>query len=250
MQESSQMNLSKEPILKFFKEKIHFKRGLAYLIIMITALTAFEIFNYSTTEFALSDLLGDLRFAGIRWATILSIAFCGIDFAGIARLFTPEQGPGEAKQIWYLFGAWLLAATMNAILTWWGVSMAITNHTIASSAVLPPETLLSVVPIFVAIMVWLIRILIIGSLSVRGDQVLHGRDKAREQPTARLSRQQPQPGQAFSPAPKPKPAPASRAARPIPKPKPKPIPRPENTYSIRPEPTYHTLSMRGQRKGK
>jgi hypothetical protein len=99
-------------------------------------------------------------------------------------------------------------------------------------------------------MVWLIRILIIGSLSVRGDQVLHGRDKAREQPTARLSRQQPQPGQAFSPAPKPKPAPASRAARPIPKPKPKPIPRPENTYSIRPEPTYHTLSMRGQRKGK
>ena len=37
--------------------------------IIIGALIAFEAFNYGTTEFALADLLGDLRFAGIRWAT-------------------------------------------------------------------------------------------------------------------------------------------------------------------------------------
>ncbi|GAF95342.1 unnamed protein product, partial [marine sediment metagenome] len=40
------------------------------------ALVAFEIFNYGTTEFALGDLLGDLGFAGIRWSTILALAFC------------------------------------------------------------------------------------------------------------------------------------------------------------------------------
>jgi hypothetical protein len=61
-------------------------------VLLTIALLAFEIFNFSTTEFALGDVLGNLSFAGIRWATLLSIAFCGIDFAGIARLFTPEQG--------------------------------------------------------------------------------------------------------------------------------------------------------------
>ncbi|NIW43973.1 MAG: hypothetical protein GWN30_04145, partial [Gammaproteobacteria bacterium] len=85
--------------------RITFRRGLAFGIIIISALLAFEIFNYSTTEFALSDLLGDLEFAGIAWATILALAFCGIDFAGIARLFTPEQGADEPNEVWYLFGA-------------------------------------------------------------------------------------------------------------------------------------------------
>ncbi|NPV57555.1 MAG: hypothetical protein HPY76_12905, partial [Anaerolineae bacterium] len=103
--------------------KIGARPGLVFAIIILTALLAFEMFNYSTTDYALRDMLGDLRFAGVRWSTILAIAFCGIDFAGIARLFTPESGESEPKEVWYLFGAWLLAATMNALLTWWGVSM-------------------------------------------------------------------------------------------------------------------------------
>jgi hypothetical protein len=57
------------------------RRGMAWGAIIIGALLAFEMFNYSTTQFALNDVLGDLKFAGIRWATILALAFCGIDFA-------------------------------------------------------------------------------------------------------------------------------------------------------------------------
>ncbi len=152
--------------------KLRTNPGVVFGVIILSALIAFEMFNYSTTDYALRDLLGDLSFAGIHWATILALAFCGIDFAGIARLFTPEQGAEEPKEVWYLFGAWLLAATMNAILTWWGVSMAIVNHTVQSSAVIDPNTLTKVVPIFVAIMVWVIRILIIGSLSLAGDRLL------------------------------------------------------------------------------
>lgn len=152
---------------------IQIRPGLAFIIMIFGALIAFEIFNYSTTDHALSDLLGDLTFAGIPWSTILSIAFCGIDFAGIARLFTPEQGADEPKEVWYLFGAWLLAATMNAILTWWGVSVAVMNNSLASSSVVDPQTLTSVVPVFVAIMVWVIRILIIATLSLAMDRLLH-----------------------------------------------------------------------------
>jgi hypothetical protein len=154
-----------------FPLKMRLHRGLMFGIIIVAALLAFEFFNYSTTEFALSDLMGDLQFLGLRWATILSIAFCAIDFAGIARLFTPQEGANEPNEVWYLFAAWLLAATMNAMLTWWGVSIAILNHQSLGNAVVPHATLLRIVPIFVAVMVWLIRILIIGTLSVSGDRL-------------------------------------------------------------------------------
>jgi hypothetical protein len=148
--------------------------SLAFVVLIFIALFAFEVFNYSTTDYAMQDLLGNLSFMGIYWSTILAIAFCGIDFAGIARLFTPEQGMGEPKEVWYLFGAWLLAATMNAILTWWGVSMAIVEHVaVAGSTVVDAQTMVTVVPVFVAIMVWVIRILIIGTLSLAMDRLLH-----------------------------------------------------------------------------
>src|SRR4030066_1202894 len=156
--------------------KIRPSRGLFFGLLILGALIAFEIFNYSTTDYALTDLLGDLRFTDVRWATILAIAFCGIDFAGIARLFTPERGVGEPKEVWYLFGAWLLAATMNAMLTYWGVAIAILNHTSLGGAVISQDMLIKVVPVFVAIMVWVIRGLIIGSFSVAGDRLFSQSD--------------------------------------------------------------------------
>jgi hypothetical protein len=124
------------------------------------------MFNYSTTDYALKDLLGDLKFAGFYWSTILAVAFCLIDFAGIARLFMPGNKLSDIKEDWFLFGAWFLAATMNAILTWWGVSMSIVNHSIMSSKIIDSETIHLVVPIFVSIMVWVTRILLIGSLTL------------------------------------------------------------------------------------
>ncbi len=157
--------------MTIFQRRVQLRRGLLFGLLIVTALLAFEVFNYSTTDFALSDVLGELKFLGVRWATILSIAFCGIDFAGIARLFTPEQGRDEPAEVWYLFGAWMLAALMNAMLTWWGVSIAILNHDTLGNAVVARETMLKVVPIFVAIMVWLIRVLIIGTISVAGDRL-------------------------------------------------------------------------------
>jgi hypothetical protein len=213
--------------------RAHLSRGLFFGILIIAALLAFEAFNYSTTEFALSDLLGDLTFAGIRWATILSIAFCGIDFAGIARLFTPEQGDQEPKEVWYLFGAWLLAATMNAMLTWWGVSVAILNHESLGGAIMSRETMLKVVPIFVALMVWLIRILIIGTFSVAGDRLFSQADLRgfrRSRPSV---------------------APAASLTRPsVTQPTFRPAPKsaePERSSYSRPEPSYHPVSMSGSK---
>jgi hypothetical protein len=217
-------------------------RGAAWGIMIIGALLAFEVFNFSTTEFALKDVLGDLKFAGFRWATILSIAFCGIDFAGIARIFTPERGQDEPAEVWYLFGAWLLAAAMNAMLTWWGVSIAILNHSsLGAGSVVSNATLTKAVPVFVAIMVWLIRVLIIGTFSLAGDR-LFSQDKRRSYSTSRPQTQtaQTQTSRATSSL-----RPASSLPRPATNTYSRPAPKPQGNFSPT-EPTYQNMSFSGR----
>jgi hypothetical protein len=227
-----------------------FNRGAAWGTMIIGALLAFEIFNFSTTQFALRDVLGDLTFAGMRWASILAVAFCGIDFAGIARIFTPEQGADEPKEVYYLFGAWFLAAAFNAILTWWGVSVAIVSHASASGgAVISTAAMTKIVPIFVAAMILLIRVLIIGTFSLAGDR-LFTTDARRSSSYNNYPR--PTQEQIYRPAPsQPIVRPASTLNRPIQsqgaqgntgtfRPAPK-TNNPQQTSFVRQEPTYHNI---------
>lgn len=159
-------------------------------VILILALFAFEMFNFDTTRYALNSLLGDVRFASLAWATILAVAFCAIDFAGLARLFTPERGLDEPKEIWYLTGAWLLGATMNAIMTWWAVSLVLLDSELGNE-VMSREQLLNIVPIFVAILVWLTRILFIGAITLAGERLLHGNNRPRVNAPTSPSKKQP-----------------------------------------------------------
>lgn len=209
------------------------QRGAVFAFILFGALLAFEVFNYSTTDYALSDLLGSLNFMGIRWATLLSLAFCGIDFAGIARLFTPEQGREEPVEVWYLFGAWVLAAAMNAALTWWGVSLALVNHNPASAVILERATLTNVVPVFVAVMVWVIRILIIGTFSLAGERLFTQDENRSSYRSPDVSSRL---GQTLRPN--------TLAARPT---RPQPF-SPLNEAVSRAEPTYHPVGMAAKSK--
>jgi hypothetical protein len=213
--------------------KLNYSRGKVFGFLIIGALFAFELFNYSTTDFALTDLLGGLRFMGVRWATILAIAFCGIDFAGIARLFTPQQGENAPKEVWYLFSAWLLAASMNAMLTWWGVALAIVNHQSLGGTVMARDTMLLVVPIFVAIMVWLIRVLIIGTFSVAGNRLFSQADiSPRSQPVPVMHRSEST--NRSSQAPVVTIRPISKSSQ-----------ESDRQPAGRPEPTYHPAGMSG-----
>lgn len=193
--------------VSLFAGQFSVSRQMAIGVILIVALLAFELFNFDTTQFALESLLGDIRFLGLSWATILAIAFCAIDFAGLARLFTPERGSNEPKEIWYLTGAWLLGTSMNAIMTWWAVSLTLLTHPLGNE-VMSREQLLKVVPIFVAGLVWLTRILFIGSLTSAGEKLLYGSDavpstrsKAANQPAAAA------PARTYQPATAPRPQP-------------------------------------------
>lgn len=229
------MNRTASPSINIthFSRKLSYSRGKLFGLLIIGALLAFELFNYSTTDYALNDFLGGLTFLGIRWATILAIAFCGIDFAGIARLFTPEQGDNSPKEVWYLFAAWLLAASINAMLTWWGVALAIVNHQSLGGSVIARDTMIQVVPIFVAIMVWVIRVLIIGTFSIAGDRLFSQADTPHRTQTVPVMHRadntsHPSPSQPL-------------ALHPLPKSTTESDHRPVN----RPEPTYHPANMAG-----
>jgi len=64
-----------------------------YSAIIVFALIAFEAVNYSTTAFALKDLLGNLKFLGIRWSTLLALAFCSLRFC---RHRPPDHAEGTS----------------------------------------------------------------------------------------------------------------------------------------------------------
>jgi len=237
------MNRSLNIQLLPFLKSASLKRGAIFGSILISALLAFELFNFGTTSFALQDVLGNLKFAGIQWSSILAFAFCGMDFAGIARIFTPEQGGDEPAEVWYLFGAWLLAAAFNAMLTWWGVSVAILNHTAVGGSLVGQTVMIKVVPIFVAAMVWLIRVLIIGTFSVAGERLFTLADAGQR--TASNQYNSPRPISANYQSPRPAQSvtsnlPANNYPRPAPKPRPAPAP----SYNVNyPEPTYHPIGM-------
>ncbi len=192
---------------------LRLRRGTIFGAIITVALISFELFNFSTTEFALADLLGSLGFAGVAWSTILALAFCGMDFAGIARLLTPESGEDQPMEAWYMLGAWFLAATMNAMLTWWAVSLALINHQGLGNEVMGRETLLQTVPVFVAMLVWLIRILMIGAFTLAGPRLFsHGSNRTP------LQSLRPQPQRTSVNIPERTDSKASRPIRPMPKP--------------------------------
>jgi len=209
------------------------RRGLIFGTIILGALLAFEIFNYSSTLFALSDILGDLAFGPLKWAAILAFAFCGIDFAGIARIFTPETGRDEPAEVWYLFAAWFLAAAFNASLTWWGVSVAILNHNAVGGVLLGQAAMTRVVPIFVAAMVLLIRVLLINTFSIAGERIFSMSEERSSQykPAYRSENESYRtPTNQSYPRPAPKPTPTA-VSRPL--------------YN---EPTYHPVGMNAQER--
>jgi hypothetical protein len=223
------MNRSVSLKLTPMLHKAAVRRGLIFGGIILCALLAFEVFNFSSTLFALNDVLGDLAFGPIKWATLLAFAFCSIDFAGIARIFTPEQGNNEPAEVWYLFGAWFLAAAFNATLTWWGVSVAMMNQNPQGGVLLGPETMTKIVPIVVALMVLAIRVLLINTFSVAGDRIFsmasEGRSTYQNKPYYSSNNDSYRNTPSSYPKPAPKPVTAS----------------PSSNRSMYNEPTYHNI---------
>ncbi|GAB4576464.1 MAG: hypothetical protein Kow0077_32920 [Anaerolineae bacterium] len=158
--------------LHFGRHRLTIRRGILWTMILLSALVAFELFNFSTTEYALTSLFGPHDTLGLAsWATVLAVAFCGIDFAGLSRLFTAaREWRHEPRGVWFLTAAWVLGAAMNAVMTWWAVATALSQNPVLGNELVTRQQILHSVPLFVAGLVWLTRVLLIGSLAWLGDQ--------------------------------------------------------------------------------
>lgn len=149
-------------------------KSVVVALILSAALVGFEIFNFDTTRFALMDLMSGNKFWGIEWATILAFAFCSIDFAGVIRIFTPEQSlKDEPEEVRMLMGAWFVGAILNALMTWYAMALLIAPRNVGATLV-AQQDMLYFAPILVAVFVWLTRLLLIGSSSIATDRLLHG----------------------------------------------------------------------------
>lgn len=161
---------------------------------LLLAVLAFEIFNFDTTRLALRHLLGPSDFMGVTWATILAIAFSSLDFAGLLHLFTADSDEAAPTYVWYMMGAWLCGATVNAALTWYAVSLTLLEFD-GGNAILSHEQLFQVVPVLVAFLVWLTRVFFVASLALMGDALTPlsytSRYRIEEIPPHQLSTEQP-----------------------------------------------------------
>ena len=148
-----------------FSRRLRANPSALFTALVAAAWLGFEFFNYAATEFALRDLIGSWGTFGLRWSTLLALAFCGMDFAGVARLFISTRAEASSRGGWYLFAAWLLAAAANTCLTWWGITVAIYNHPVEGALMIDPLTFVRVAPAAVALLLWLMRILLVGALT-------------------------------------------------------------------------------------
>jgi hypothetical protein len=122
-------------------------------LFLILALAVFEVFNFSITKVALTDQL----VRSIGWATTLAILFCIIDLGGVARAFSASKT--EPRISYNLVGVWLLVAAFNSTFIWWGVKISMLENF---------QTLGSI-PVLVAIMMFLLRVLIVGTFAFAGN---------------------------------------------------------------------------------
>jgi len=168
------------------QDLIRHKAGVI-ISILVVGLVAFEMFNFDTTRFALNALMAGQPFWGVEWALVLALAFGSIDFAGLARILTPAATwEDEPREVWLLTGAWLLGATMNAVMTWYAMVILIApRRAQVGAGIVGQMAVMDAAPVFIAVMVWLTRVLLIGSLAL-------ALERAAEAAPARPKRSAPQ----------------------------------------------------------
>lgn len=151
---------------------------LVFFSMLVIAMIGFELFNFATTRAALTSFFPSQMFLGISWAALLAVSACLVDFAGIAKIITPERGKQEPMYVWALLAGWAMSAIINAALTWWGTVMALVAIPDLGNEVVTRVQLVQVVPLGVALFVVLIRVSLIGTIMASGEEVFHSKRNA------------------------------------------------------------------------
>lgn len=136
---------------------------LPVVLLMGAALLALELTNAATTWYALESLMGGVGIYRASFAMLLTFGLASLDAGGLYRLFHPATA-GDTNRtfaLWSILFAWLLCATTNAVLTWWAVAAAMAGH-VTGNVLLSAKQLLDTAPVFLALSLWLMRILLVA----------------------------------------------------------------------------------------
>jgi hypothetical protein len=134
-------------------------------LLIFLGLAAFDVFNFATTRDALSSIItATLLNIPLSWP--LAVAFCAIDLGGIASVFTKEKGFREPWYVWMLGAGWIIASIANSGLTFMAIRMGMASAPIMHNPLIPADIAIKWVPILLASVIWLIRVMIIGSIIV------------------------------------------------------------------------------------
>lgn len=146
-------------------------RGALFVGMLFVALLCFMAFNYLSTLETLKHILG-AEFMVYAFAFALSV----VDFAGLARIFTPETDTQKEGKLVYLLGAvWVLACLFDVVMTsyWVSYRMSMRENGSAVSALMG-EGFYRAIPWIVAFGELTIRIPLVLMVGMYGDQLLHG----------------------------------------------------------------------------
>lgn len=150
-------------------------RGLTGILLLV-ALAVFEFINYTTTVAAVNSIIGVREVSlillnTVQFATLIGLATCLLDFAGIARIFTPERGNDEPRAVYVLFFVWLCAAVINAGLTWWVASIWVATGYAGGNPAVSYESVVKWAPIILASLFFLIHFGLVYTIATLGDDL-------------------------------------------------------------------------------
>jgi hypothetical protein len=146
-------------------------RGTFFIGMLFFALGCFMLFNYMSTLQTLQHILGK-EFLVYAFAFALSI----VDFAGLARIFTPETSmKDESKLVYFLGTVWILACLLDVAMTAYWVSLRM----VESPTSMDVQNLMGIgmyksIPWIIALGELAMRVSLVLMVGVFGDQFLHG----------------------------------------------------------------------------
>jgi len=140
-------------------------RTTGTILTMLVCMAAFEIINFAITSLAFRSLLSRYTVLVLDSATWLATVVCCVDIIGILYLFLLFPGPSHNIVKRRLFSVWLLVTGLNSWLLWLGIGQAIVVHQAQTDLVINAGIMVHIIPAFIVCLVWLIRILLIGSFS-------------------------------------------------------------------------------------
>lgn len=145
-------------------------KNLVFLVVMLSAIVAFEIFNFTTTQEVLDMILGQTQIMNyLTLGTLLALGACAFDFGGLGRMLTTEQDfRKEPREVMILFVGWLLAAVFNAFLTWVAVMFAFDTGGQLPSVLAGKQQLVAA---GIAVFVFVIRFILIFGFATFSDKI-------------------------------------------------------------------------------